>query len=657
LDDPRDDGVRPDEEPREEPVRSPWEPPSDGVRQEPPTGEYSPPAAEDRPGDDVFARLNAPVAEQDEPDDAHLPLDDVPPFMVAERDLLAEPERAPSKAATFVAVAIVVLAVLGILMSIAAVKLFTERAAMTAALDQSVDRLETAYAGPQASDGSKRRIAWLRKAIGEGDFGQAQAALDALGAPETARPSPLERPGGEPGAQDGQGAAPGEGGGRDLPSPRDDTDLPLKAQVFFEQHPELWEAFFGFTVAIARMEQNEMQVDELKQLRSGMVDAATLGQADRVEELLTQARAKLERQSADSLPPALQTKLQEFGQAMQQAQRETRDPSQALAFAKRSERAAQQGDFKRAEELMDKAITALKSAPRMRVPRRPAGGPGGAQARGMPPMSPEIGLIKFVADVAMNVMRSEERDLTQIWESINIAAGAIREKNADQIREILDEAKDSFHVIGERRREMQGAIQQAQEQVREARGGQGGERPEGPQRPDRQAIVERVAGILAKVREMPDEEFQSNRQAIAQAVLEAMTAPVQAPPDEAQEGPELTPEQRVSAKMERAGNIYLMLKEQEGVDVSALDDTFKKVRELIAEHQYEQAEKLVDEGMAAMREMAGDAAPDGAGGAEGYGPQLQFDAPAPTLDLRGANQPPVPPAADTSDHTDEGAEQ
>jgi len=88
LDDPRDDGVRPDDEPREEPVKSPWEPPGDSARQGSPTGEYSPSTAEDRPGDDVFARLNAMAEEQDEPGDAHLPLDDVPPFMVAERDLM-----------------------------------------------------------------------------------------------------------------------------------------------------------------------------------------------------------------------------------------------------------------------------------------------------------------------------------------------------------------------------------------------------------------------------------------------------------------------------------------------------------------------------------------------------------------------------------------
>ena len=654
MDDPRDDGVQPDDEPREEPVRSEWEPQGDSARPGSPTGASSPQTAEDRPGDDVFARLNTPADEQDEPGDAHLPLDDVPPFMVAERDLMGEPERAPSRAATFVAAAIVVLAVIGILMSIAAVKLFTERAAMTAALDRSVDRLQTVYAGPQASDSSKRRIAWLRKAISDGDFGQAQAALDSLGKPEVARPSPLETPVGTPAGQDDPG------GERDMPSPRDDTNLPLKAQVFFEQHPELWEAFFGFTVTIARMEQNEMEAGELRQLRSSMVDAAQLGQAEKVEELLNEARAKLEGQSADALPPGLQAKLQEFGQVMQQAQQEKRDPRAALALAKRSERAAQQGDFKRAEELMDKAITALKSAPRMSAPRRPAGVRTGMQAGGMPPMGPEIGLIKFVADVAMNVMRSEERDLTQIWESINIAAGAIREKNADQIREILDEAKDTFHIIGERRREMQGAIQQAQEQVREARAGQGGERPQGPQRPDRQVIVERVAGILAQVREMPDEEFQSNRREIAQAVLEAMTAPVQAPPGDAPEGPELTPEQRVIAKMEGAGKIYMMLRERPDTDPTVLDDTFKKVRELIAEHDYEQAEELVDEALAEMREMAGGAAPDGADDAQGYGPQLQFDAPAPTLDLRGADQPPVPPAApaaDTSDHTDEGAEQ
>lgn len=628
LDDSR--RSEPDSEPQDGAERSPWEPPREGEQQ-------GPPADEAREGDDVFARLNALAAEPDRPAEAGdepqtvgLPLAGEPPFLVEERDLLGEPRRAPSKAATFAAFAVVALAVLGILMSIAAVKLFTERAAMADTLEQSVDQLEVAYAGQGSTDTEKRRIEWLRKSIAEGDFGQAHAALEQLGAPAKERPSPLDRPsaGDAP-----EGQPEGGEGERELPSPRQDRDLPLKAQVFFEQHEELWQAFFGFSVAIARMEQREMEVGELKQLRAGMVEAAEAGQAQKVEQLLRQAQERMQGgapgQGSEQLPPALQRKVQQFGAAMQQAQRERRDPRQAVAFAQRSERAAQQGDFKRAEQLMDRAITALRTAPRAQAQRRPERtAPGGAQPRNMPQMGPEIGLIRFVADVAMNVMRAEERDFATIWQSINIAAGAIRENNADQIREILGEAQDAFSVIAGRRRQMQGAIQQAQEQVQQGRPDAAQERPEAQQRPTQQVIVERVSEILTKVREMPEEEFAKSRMEVARAVLAAMTAPMRAEAE--REEANLPPEQRVSVKMERAGSVYQQLRKQPGCDLTEIDATFRKVRGLITEHQYEQAEGLIDEALAAMQEMA----------EADSGDPLEFDVPEPTLDLREATGAP-----------------
>ena len=674
LDHERDDDIRPEDERAEDlpegPRPSPWEPPRDDAPlQEPsvtPADEPTPAPVAPQPEEDFFAGLNAPPTPEAGPAE--------PPFVVTERDLggVGEP-KAPSKAATFVAFAVVVMAVLGVLMAIAAVKLFFERAEMSAALGESVDRLSAVYAGPGTSDTSKRRIAWLQKSIDQGDYAQAQNAIESLGTPEIDRPSPLDTPGVPPGGGDGTDE-PGGGPDRRLPSPEEDTNLPLKAQVFFEQHPELWEAFFGFTVTIKQMEQREMPIKELAELRSQMISAAEFGQTQKVEDLLNQAREKIEGMGPGNLPPALQEKLKEFGQAMQQAQKERRDVRAAIQLAQKSERAAQQGDLKRAESLMDRAIAALKSAPRMRMPRRPSGFPPGGR---MPQMGPEIGLMKLIADLAGNVMRAEDRDLTQIWESINIAAGAIREKNAEQVREILQEAKDALHTIGDRRREMSTTIAQAQQRLRDARAEAGdGQRPSRPsedqQDKRRQIIVRRVAGILAQVRDMPEEEFEANRAEIAQAVLKAMTAPVQMPPGELQ-GPELTPEERVRRKMEIAGEIYHQLKEQSDGDTTELDAKFSKVRELITEHEYEQAEELVDEAVEMMRGMVEDMPPaeDGEPGDDGgYGPQLQFDAPAPSLDLRstggddasGITVPTdglraAPGDVETSDDTNEGVEQ
>lgn len=644
---------RPPLSPYEPPRADAGEPPFEAAPVAPPEDAF--PEGGPQPEEDAFAHLNYSPGEGD---------DTEPPFFVTERDFgESEEPKEPSKAATFVAFAIVVLAVVGILMTAASIKLFTERAGMSAALDASTERLSMVYAGPDASDTSKRRIAWLQNALEEGDFAQAQKALQSLGAPEIERPSPLTTPGAGPRIADGDG----EGGGdRRLPRPAEDTNLPLQAQVFFEQHPELWEAFFGFSVTIKRMEQAGVEIEPFMRLRTEIAKAAEMGQPQRVEDLLNQARDQVEAVSADRMPQGLQTRLEEFGEAIQKAQQEHRDVRPAVELAQQSERAARQGDIQRAERLMDQAIAAVRSAPRMTMGPRPGGMPPGHPGQAQAPqMGPEIGLIRFVADLATNVMRSEERDLAQIRESINIAAGAIREKNADQIREILAGAKDAFSDIGDRRREMSAAIQRAQEQVRQARAGgpeaSGAAPSEEQQRERQEMVLERVGGILAQVREMPREQFEANQAEIAQAVLQAMTAPVQLPG----ERPELTPEERTRQKMRLAGEMYRELTAKTDADTAELDETFAKVRQLLTEHDYERAEALVDEGVAMMRALARDAAPAGDESAgrdnAGYGPQLQLDTPTPSLNLRrGLTEPRAPgPSipADTADPTNEGAEQ
>ncbi|MFW5866552.1 MAG: hypothetical protein ACOCX2_01975, partial [Armatimonadota bacterium] len=658
MDDSRGNDIRPDgdagEERSGEPPRSPYEPPREAFDERPAEdAPEAPPERPDtepapRPDDDVFSRLNVAPDAPAEPD---LPGGDAqPPFIVTERDFgVSEEPKGPSKAATFVAFGVVVLAVIGILMTIASVKLFMERAEMSAALEQSSDQLAMMYAGPDATDTSKRRIAWLRKTLDEGDFAQARKAIQSLGAPEVERPSPLDITADSSDGPDGPDAGGNDGPQRSLPEPAEDTSLPIKAQAFFEQHPELWEAFFGFSVAIRRMQQAEVPVEGLMGLRSQMVEAAELGQTQKVEGLLRQASEQIGGQSQDRVPEGLQKRLQQFGQAIQQAQRERRDVRAAVKLAQQSERAAQQGDIQRAEQLMDRAIAAVKNAPRVRMPQqRP--GPGGPDGRQMPQMGPEIGLIKFVADLATNVMQAEQRDLTEIWESINIAAGAIREKNAEQIREILGEAKESFHEIGDRRREMQAAIQRAQEKVQQSRAGEapppGSAGPSEEEQRERQEIVmERVETLLAQVREMPESEFEANRAQIAQAVLQAMTAPVRTP-GEGPARPEMTPEERVREKMRLAGEMYRELQEKTDADTAELDEKFAEVRERITEHEYERAEELVDEGVAMMRAMASGEMPVGGEGGEGagdYGPQLQLDAPAPSLNLRsGDGEPRLP---------------
>ncbi|MGC9317213.1 MAG: hypothetical protein ACP5KN_04160, partial [Armatimonadota bacterium] len=258
----------------------------------------------------------------------------------------------------------------------------------------------------------------------------------------------------------------------------------------------------------------------------------------------------------------------------------------------------------------------------------------------------QAGFFRFVAELASKVMKAEERDLTRVWESVNIAAGAIREKNAEQIREILGEAREALHDIGDRRRKMGATIQQAQQQVRSQEPpGERQERAERQQRERMEAMMARIGAILTEVRELPEDQFRANRRAIVQQLLAALRAPAEPGPAE-----EMTPEQRVRAKMRLAGEMYLQLKRETDADTSELDARFDEARQLITEHRYEEAEKLVDAGVGRMRAMM----------AEAGGSQLGDDTLAPTpleqqpqLDLRGigADEPIVPPPPPVGEET------
>jgi len=545
-----------------------------------------------------------------------------------------EPRR-PPRAATYVAFAVVVLALLGVLMTIASIHLYLKQQQAVAALRASVDRLAAVYAGPGAGETEQRRIAWLRKALAEDDYAQAQKAILSLQRPATAPPPEvagattgpdLPEPGGDTST-----------GRREPPSPMEAGDLPPGAQQFFSEHEELWKAFFGFTRALVQLRRAGAPIDELAKMRASMVEAARTGRTDRVEELLDQARKKLEVGLGENLPDALKDKLQRFGQAFQRAQQQHRDVRRAADLARRSEQAAREGDFERAEALLDEATAALRSAPRAggrapRMSRRP---------RGMPPMGPELGFLRFVSQLFAGVMKAEDQDLSQIWESINIAADAIREHNAEQIREILGEARDALRHIGDRRRKMSAAIQQAEEQLRS---------PHAPspeqQRRRTEVVLSRISAIIDRVRELTPEQYQAAREQIAHDLLRALTAPVPTGGPLAEAERVMPPEQRVRAKMRIAGQIYVQVRTTTDADLTELNRRFEEARRLITEHKYEEAEELVDAGVAIMRDMMAQAERHGTprpAGATDLPDEIQ-------LDLRGIGSEPivVPPPAITS---------
>lgn len=550
----------------------------------------------------------------------------------AERE--ARGPRRPARAATLVAIGVVVLALLGVVMTVFAVRLYLRQQQAMATLAVSVERISQAYAGPGADDATRQRVAWLQRTLREGDFAQAREALEGLTPPVPGRAGgpgqadPLARGGPEP-------RTPGE-----IPDPMEAEDLPQEARSFFAEHDELWKAFFGFTVAIVRLERGGAPVEDMQGLRASMVEAARLGNAERVEELLGNARESIQRLSGEALPDGLQKKLATFTRAFGRAREQGRDVRRAADLAQRSEAAAKAGKFDRAEALLDDAIAALRSAPRGR-PRPPQ---MARQGRGVPPMGPDLGFLRFASELFSNVMKSEERDLTVVWDAINNAALAIREHNADQIREILAKAVDAMHTIGNRRREMGRAIEQAQEQARAARPANARSSAEQRQRRT-QVVMERIGTILAQVRELSAEQYEAARQQITRDLIAAVNAPVESGPAPPGEPP--TAEERVRAKMQIAGDILAEAQRRE-LPTGDLEARFAEARQLIVDHEYERAEKVVDEAVVSLRALMEGTTPSPAQHAPDV---IELEDGTP-IDLRGIISPePVtapPPAATTA---------
>jgi len=599
---------------------------------------------ERRPGDEA----EVPEAEEfggghdaDVPEPNGAELDDweeipPPPWTDAAREAdggTAEGHR-PARAATFVAFGVVVLALLGVVMTVFAVRLYLRQQQTLATLNASVERISQAYAGPGADDAARQRIAWLERTLREGDFAQARKALETLGQPAPTAPGV---PGGEiPGPGGEEPRAPGQ-----PPDPMQAQDLPQDARAFFAANAELWKAFFGFSAAVIRLERGGAPTDDLEAMRASMVEAARMGNTERVEELLGNARETMQRLSGEALPDSLQKKLEGFAQAFGRAREQGRDVRRAANLAQRSEAAAKAGQFQRAEALLDDAIAALRSAPRGRAPRPPQ---MSRQGRGAPPMSPDMGFLRFVSQLFSNVMKSEERDLTVVWESVNNAAVAIRENNAEQIREILGKAADALRSIGARRREMGRAIDAAQEQRRAARPADA--RPSAEQRQQRtEVVLERIGAILAQVRELSAEQYEAARQQIARDLIAAVTAPVEEAPTDQGEPP--TVEERVRAKMQLAGQILAEAHKRD-LPTEELEARFAEARQLIAEREYEPAEKLVDEAVVTMRALMEGTAPPAAQ----HGPDVIELEDGTPIDLRGIVGPePIvapPPAATTA---------
>ena len=526
------------------------------------------------------------------PSDDDVPEADPPP----DDDFHADeaPEESGSGArrgATVVAFLVLALAVLGTAGIVYSVKLHFEHQATLATLDQCVQSAATLSVKLDAPETVQRRMGWLQKAVGARDWAQAGEALEALGRPDAVAP-PRD-----------SGFDDSIAGGRDgeLPDPMKVEDLPVETRSFFARTPRAWRAFLAFTRAGLRLREAGIDVDDLRDLRTQMLEAAQLGNEQKLSELLAQARELIEKKTGPEAGGDFERDMQNFGKAFAMAQQQHRDVRPAARLAGQAERAARQGEMGRARELIGKAAVALKTARRMRAQRRPSG------MMMRRPMSqqmgpPEMAFLRFLTGQLNSVMQMERGDLARIWDKINIAADAIREHNGEQLREILGEASEALDTINVRRQKMSTQIQEAERRIMgDAR--QPDRRPRGPSPEEMmRRLQKQIDTVLAEAREMDDEEFARERERLAVALIEVlMPRPSQPRPTDVNEA-DLTPEERVRAKLQIVAQPYAELKRRD-VDTGELDALFTHTREALVAHDYARAEKLVDSSVAILDEL------------------------------------------------------
>lgn len=504
-----------------------------------------------------------------------------------------------NRAATAVAYLVVVFALLGVLSTAFAVKLYLEHRAALQTLEDSVQSMALLSAKLGASERIQGRLGWLSKAVERGDWQQARRAAAALRQEDVPAPqaADLHSPGG---AAEGQ-----------LPDPMKVEEFDPAVRAFFARNADAWRAFLGFTQAAIKIRDLGINVDDLRALRAQILEAARLDQKAQVIELLNQARQLMERKTGPRAGQAFEEQLKRFGRAFAQAQQERRDVAPAGRLAAQAERAARQGDMGRAVRLIAQATDALKHARRLR------GGP--ALRMGMPRMDrrgpglPDVSFLQFLVTNLNDVMQAERVDLAHVWTQLTTAMGALREKNQDQIREILGEAIEVMDLINVRRTNLSRHLQQAQQSMMRA------DRPR-PQPPARsreevaREVRQRIYAVLADARKMSDAEFEARRPQLAAALLELLLPGQVGPPRDEN----LTPEQRVRAKMQMIAQPYIELKRR-GVDTAELDGTLTQAREAIMAHDYARAEELVDGTIPLIQELLDSSAPsaqeDSGGGA------------------------------------------
>lgn len=249
---------------------------------------------------------------------------------------------------------VLVIVALGLLAAVAgAVKLHYDRQQVAGAMSESLALLELAG----GDDVVREQLEAARAALEARNYSAARQAMASARALIAEQISDARSGGGGRGSRSGPPAEP-------LP-PEAYAELPEEAAEYFRQREPLFRAFLAECDYSRRLRDAGVDVDDLRQLRDALIEAARLGQDDRVKSLMEQM-IKLNREKdtvgvgeVAQVPEQLRERFERFRAAAMQAESEGRDLGPAAELVQRSQQLAQEGQYDQAGELLDQATRAL----------------------------------------------------------------------------------------------------------------------------------------------------------------------------------------------------------------------------------------------------------------------------------------------------------
>lgn len=257
---------------------------------------------------------------------------------------------------------------------------------------------------------------------------------------------------------------------------------------------------------------------------------------------------------------------------------------------------------------------------------------------------PEEGLASYLLDGLLGMVAAEDGDLAAAYQWIDNAKVAVREKNPEQIREILDKALAQFRTIGQRRQQFsiamnevvaraqdgefppaaEEAIDTLQAQQPRGRGGARGEgrRPDRPERGPQQMRGDYQADLddlMSRIRSLSDRQFQDEKDDLVAELRMLMAragraADLEQQPRETAADPstgivghdteleKAQAELRIRDKLHTAHEPYMQLRQsaEEPELVAELDKLFASARQALYAQDYLEAEEMVNEGLRKM---------------------------------------------------------